>query len=59
MRGKALTNETARRVVEERRERPSYKLLEQDIVKIGFGDEWDDSKADAAADELGQKIVID
>lgn len=56
MRGKALTNETARRVVEERRERPSYKLLEQDTVKIGFEDEWDDSKADAAADDLGQKI---
>lgn len=56
MKGKTLTNETARRAVQERRERPSYKLLEQDVAEVGFGENWDESLADAAADELRRKI---
>ncbi len=42
--------------MEERRERPSYKLLDKDIGEVGSGEEWDESRADAAADELRRKI---
>ncbi len=52
MKGKALSNEVARKVVEQRRQGRPYRLLRTEVDYTGTGDAWDESKADHAANEL-------
>ena len=54
--GKLLTNERARRAVEERRRGQAYKLLEADVAYVGSGEEWDESLADSAAKKLDKLV---
>ena len=54
--GKSLTNERARRAVEERRRGQAYKLLEADVTYVGSGEVWDESLADRAAKELRELV---
>ncbi len=52
MKGKTLSPEKARQVVESRRSNRPYKLLESDLGSVGDGEWWDESRADSAVDNL-------
>ena len=54
--GKSLTNEQARRAVEERRRGQAYKLLEADVTYVGSGEVWDESLAECASKELRELV---
>ncbi len=54
MRGKTLSSEKAKIAVEARQQGKDYKLLGADLVEVGDGDLWDDSRADGALQHLSQ-----
>ena len=54
MKGKALPNHVARKVVTAHQQGLSYKLLNSDIEFVGSGDLWDEDRADQALTELAR-----
>ena len=52
MRGKTLSNEKAKLVLEARQLQRSYKLLGEDYAEVGNGTLWDESRADLVAEQL-------
>ena len=52
MKGKTLSHEGARQAIEARQKGVPLKLLDSDLIEVGVGPWWDESKADHAADAL-------
>ena len=52
MKAKTLSNEIARRVMESKLEGKDYKLLASDLGELGFGEFWDESKAEEVSKKL-------
>ena len=52
MKGKTLSHDKARLAIEERQKGAPYKLLDSDLVEVGAGQLWADSKADRAANAM-------
>ncbi len=52
MKGKTLSNQTARQAVETRGRGNPRKILSKDLGSVGSGDKWDESRADRVTDRL-------
>ena len=52
MKAKTLSNEIARRVMEAKLEGKDHKILASDLGEVGFGESWDESKADEVSEKF-------
>ena len=56
MRGNAVPNEVARKVITAHQQGLAYKLLNSDIESIGTGEVWNEAHADQASTELRRLV---